>query len=843
MLVFAPGAAAAIPAPPSQWYSLPGLNAASGASFIRALAHATPPNTIYAGVEGGGVFKSSNGGATWSAFSAGLPAAANVRALLTDTAGTTAYAGTDSGVWKSTGGGGWEPLGQATLSASVVSLIELPGNTVLAGVASGGVWRSTDGGATWTAPAAGNGMPSGESPNGFVAQPTFVLAATTSGVFRSSDSGATWTLVSDGVPSTVSSLQPWVDPDQPSLLYLSTNSNGVYRSVNGGATWSAVNDGFGAVRARGFQIFADVPGAHLYAATENGLWEALNLHTTPSPAPRWNQVTQQGLGGNVSMWALTAPVIPGSGAPGLIAGTQTDGGYFLSFEPPDSACPTSHTTNTTASCPRLVDTSPQVGDTLTALNGAWTGTPAIDYAYQWQQCTSTSASSCTDIADAEETSYLVPPAGQGTYYRVKVTARNAAPSFGGVFRTSAISSVTAAGVATMPGYNQAQNPSITVTPPDHQSAPAVGDSLFAAKGSLTAADPTYGWFNPSAIGVSFQWLRCESADADCNEIPGATARSYTLTRVDGARQLRVRVTGSNGSGARALTSAATAAVISAPAAVGDPISDPDGGPAKPQDPAIVGAPFIGETLAGTAGGWKDPTTEFSRTWLRCDAGGGACTPIAGETGSIYLIRADDAGSTLRMRVRADVNGDLGNGGADDPPYAIEVDTAPTAVIAARPVPPVLQPPNPVPPGGGAAADTLAPVVSALKVTNKKFAVAAPPTALVARRAPKGTRFTFRLSEAATATLRIDRLLPGRKVGRACRKPTRTNRKAKRCLRPVKAGTLTRRNLKAGRVSIAFSGRIGKKKLRPGSYQVTVVAKDAAGNRSKPARATFRIVRR
>jgi hypothetical protein len=842
MLVFAPGAAAAIPAPPSQWYSLPGLNAASGASFIRALAHATPPNTIYAGVEGGGVFKSSNGGATWSAFSAGLPAAANVRALLTDTAGTTAYAGTDSGVWKSTGGGGWEPLGQATLSASVVSLIELPGNTFLAGVASGGVWRSTDGGATWTAPAAGNGMPSGESPNGFVAQPTFVLAATTSGVFRSSDSGATWTLVSDGVPSTVSSLQPWVDPDQPSLLYLSTNSNGVYRSVNGGATWSAVNDGFGAVRARGFQIFADVPGAHLYAATENGLWEALNLHTTPSPAPRWNQVSQQGLGGNVSMWALTAPVIPGSGAPGLIAGTQTDGGYFLSFEPPDSPCPLSNTTNVTANCPRINDTTPMEAQTLTAQNGAWTGTPTIAFAHQWQKCTSTTDSSCTDIADAEEASFLV-PAGSADRYRVKVTARNAAPGFDAPFRTSAITSVTAANGGAFPGSTQADTPDISVTPAGHQSAPVVGDSLFAEAGSLTATDPAFGWFNPAATSVSFQWLRCDGTGVDCNEIPGATARSYTLTPADGTHDLRVRVTGSNASGARALTSPASADVISAPAAVGDPISDPDGGPAKSQNPAIVGAPFIGETLAGTAGGWKDPSTEFSRTWLRCDAGGGACTPIAGETGSIYLIRAEDAGSTLRMRIRADVNGDLGNGGADDPPSAVEVDTASTAVIAARPVPPVVQPPNPVPPGGGAVADTHAPVVSALKVTHKKFAVAAAPTALVARRAPKGTRFTFRLSEAATATLRIDRLLPGRKVGRSCKKPTRKNRKAKRCLRPVKAGTLTRKNLKAGKVSIAFSGRIGKKKLRPGSYQVTVVAKDAAGNRSKPAPATFRIVRR
>ena len=69
------------------------------------------------------------------------------------------------------------------------------------------------------------------------------------------------------------------------------------------------------------------------------------------PPPRWRAVTQEGLTShgaqNVIMWSLTAPVIPGAGADGLIAGTQSNGGYFISFEPPDSACPTSHTTNTT----------------------------------------------------------------------------------------------------------------------------------------------------------------------------------------------------------------------------------------------------------------------------------------------------------------------------------------------------------------------------------------------------------------------------------------------------------------------------------------------------------------
>jgi hypothetical protein len=87
-------------------------------------------------------------------------------------------------------------------------------------------------------------------------------------------------------------------------------------------------------------------------------------------------------------------------------------------------------------------------------------------------------------------------------------------------------------------------------------------------------------------------------------------------------------------------------VISAPAAIGYPIApDVPGGPTKSQAPALVGEAYVGETLAGSVGGWKDPTTDFLRCWVRCDVAGGACPPIqqvsstAPETGPTYVVRA------------------------------------------------------------------------------------------------------------------------------------------------------------------------------------------------------------
>ena len=142
-----------------------------------------------------------------------------------------------------------------------------------------------------------------------------------------------------------------------------------------------------------------------------------------------------------------------------------------------------------------------------------------------------------------------------------------------------------------------------------------------------------------------------------------------------------------------------------------------------------------------------------------------------------------------------------------------------------------------------------PVVSGVALTHKRFAVAPGATAVVARRrgrgrggAPKGTTFTFRLSERSTVLLAIDRLAAGRKAGGRCRKPARANRRGRRCTLAVRVGTLTRRNLPAGRASIAFSGRLGSRKLARGSYRAAVVASDAAGNASSPKTVGFAVVR-
>jgi predicted phage tail protein len=103
------------------------------------------------------------------------------------------------------------------------------------------------------------------------------------------------------------------------------------------------------------------------------------------------------------------------------------------------------------------------------------------------------------------------------------------------------------------------------------------------------------------------------------------------------------------------------------------------------------------------------------------------------------------------------------------------------------------------------------------------AQAAPPTAAAtpakAKAVPAGTVLRYRLSEAATVTVDI---LPSKGTKFLAR--------------------LTRR-AKAGARSLAFTGRMKGRTLKPGSYRMRVRATDAAGNRSAARTVPFRIVKR
>jgi outer membrane protein OmpA-like peptidoglycan-associated protein len=65
--------------------------------------------------------------------------------------------------------------------------------------------------------------------------------------------------------------------------------------------------------------------------------------------------------------------------------------------------------------------------------------------------------------------------------------------------------------------------------------------------------------------------------------------------------------------------------------------------------SLVSGGTASRTSAGT---WRGGNLSYSQNWQRCDADGTGCVDIAGATNTAYTTQADDAGKTLRLRVRA-----------------------------------------------------------------------------------------------------------------------------------------------------------------------------------------------
>jgi hypothetical protein len=136
------------------------------------------------------------------------------------------------------------------------------------------------------------------------------------------------------------------------------------------------------------------------------------------------------------------------------------------------------------------------------------------------------------------------------------------------------------------------------------------------------------------------------------------------------------------------------------------------------------------------------------------------------------------------------------------------------------------PPGPPPPPPPPVVDRTAPVVTGFVVAPAKV------------RPKQASSFRFKLSEQATVVIVIERVLPGRKVGKRCVAPTAKNERHARCRRFKRTAALTFKNRPAGANKLAF-----KRKLAAGAYRATNTATDAAKNPSKPKRASFKALRR
>ena len=150
-----------------------------------------------------------------------------------------------------------------------------------------------------------------------------------------------------------------------------------------------------------------------------------------------------------------------------------------------------------------------------------------------------------------------------------------------------------------------------------------------------------------------------------------------------------------------------------------------------------------------------------------------------------------------------------------------------------------------PAGGGPGPDVTAPAfTSAPSFSPTHFAVADGAKVSTARhgKPATGSKVAVSLSEAATVTATVSRSLPGRRKGRSCVALGAAPKGAANCKRQVTVGTQSW-DAAAGASQLPFSGKLGGKALKPGSYSAGLVARDAAGNASAPQSATFTVIAR
>jgi hypothetical protein len=253
-----------------------------------------------------------------------------------------------------------------------------------------------------------------------------------------------------------------------------------------------------------------------------------------------------------------------------------------------------------------------VGKTLTVGMPHWTaaaGSPV----YGWLRCNA-NARLCVRISGAATNTYTVASADVGHVLVAGVTWA----------RQTVLSTATAV-VRARPG-------------PVSLVGPSIGGTLQTGR-QLTGTAGV--WSGSGGISYTYQWYRCDAHGARCSTIKGATRNTYRQVAGDARHTLALTV--------RATDSTGTTAAYSPLAGLVAPASATFAARAQP---APVGTPAVGQSLAVIGGAYTVKPTALSYGWLRCNPNGRACTPIAGATRETYTVTAEDAGHALVAAVTA-----------------------------------------------------------------------------------------------------------------------------------------------------------------------------------------------
>lgn len=328
----------------------------------------TNPSTIYVAFSGGGVWKSTDGGATWTPKTETLGSLSVGSLALDPNNPSTLYLGlgdpfdgTGIGLVKSTDGGNtwFSPvyLGDST-SITDIHVAEGNSNIVLA-TTNKGLFRSVDAGATWSAISLATGFT--EAPAAWSiawaggtkyvasleAEPSYTSGNTQGQIWVTADNGATWTRAT-GVTVTggIERITVASAPSSRSTLYATAANHAgdlaeVFKSTNGGTSWTALGAAAkryknGNTEARTVGVLYNTQGWYdqvilIDPANPNLAYfgGALHLAKTTDGGTTWYQVTNW-------LAQFSLPYVHADFHSGTIANGKiyigTDGGLFVSSD-------------------------------------------------------------------------------------------------------------------------------------------------------------------------------------------------------------------------------------------------------------------------------------------------------------------------------------------------------------------------------------------------------------------------------------------------------------------------------------------------------------------------------
>lgn len=221
-------------------------------------------DVAYAGTQENGLFKTEDGGRSWRRVGPKYPWFRVNRLAFQPGTPSVIYAGLVRGVYRSSDGGAtWEPAGLRRGFVTALAADPKRAQTLYAGTyeeeepdtVTGGVYKTTNGGASWRRT---QGVR--DAIDAIAIDPHnagVVYAHTWGGVVRTANGGRTWRSVNPGPTAGGPALA--LDPRNPETIYLGSGVDarggaGVMKSVDGGRSWRRMSAGLRTARVSGLAV-------------------------------------------------------------------------------------------------------------------------------------------------------------------------------------------------------------------------------------------------------------------------------------------------------------------------------------------------------------------------------------------------------------------------------------------------------------------------------------------------------------------------------------------------------------------------------------------------------------